>query len=116
MAEINREWNGVETFPIHDFHHIELYVGNARQAAYYYVGVFGMKPYAYSGPETGNRDAVSYVLKQRDIYIVLTTPLNSVHPAAAWINQHGDGVRDIAFRVPDAELAFRTALEKGAGI
>ena len=57
--------------------YVELYVGNAKQAAYYYKTAFGFQSLAYSGLETGNKERVSYVLVQDKIRLVLTTPLNS---------------------------------------
>ncbi len=64
--------------------------------------------------ETGNRETTSYVLRQNRVNFVLTTPLNPEHPAAEHIKQHGDGVRDIAFLVEDADLAFSEAVKRGA--
>ena len=63
--------------PIKAVHHVELWVGNAKQAAYYYRNAFGFSQLAYSGLETGNRDYASYVLSQGNIRFVLSTPLNS---------------------------------------
>ena len=64
MAFLSTEWTGKEYFKIHDFHHVEFYVGNAKQAVYFYRSTFGFKPWAYCGPETGVREYVSYVLKK----------------------------------------------------
>ena len=79
MAYLSTEWNGTEYFPIHDFHHVEYLVGNAKQAVYYYRSALGFEPHAYCGPETGVREKVSYVLKKNRQYFVFTTPLNSEH-------------------------------------
>ncbi len=95
-------------------HHVEFYVGNAKQAEFYYRKAFGFSRQAYRGLETGDRDVTSYVMKQNRIYFVLTTPLNPEHPAAEHIKQHGDGVRDIAFQVEDADQAFSEAVKRGA--
>ncbi len=95
-------------------HHVEFYVGNAKQAEFYYRKAFGFSRHAYRGLETGDRDVTSYVMKQNRIYFVLTTPLNPEHPAAEHIKQHGDGVRDIAFQVEDADHAFNEAVNRGA--
>ena len=78
-------------------HHVEFYVGNAKQAEFYYRKAFGFSRHAYSGLETQNRETTSYVLKQNRVNFLLTTPLTPEHPAAEHIKQHGDGVRDIAF-------------------
>jgi 4-hydroxyphenylpyruvate dioxygenase len=95
-------------------HHIEFYVGNAKQAEFYYRKAFGFSRAAYSGLETGNRETTSYLLRQNRVNFVLTTPLNPDHPAAEHIKQHGDGVRDIAFQVEDADHAFNEAVKRGA--
>ncbi len=95
-------------------HHVEFYVGNAKQAEFYYRKAFGFSRLAYSGLETGNRETTSYVLRQNRVNFVLTTPLTPEHPAAEHIKQHGDGVRDIAFLVEDAAQAFNEAVKRGA--
>ncbi|PWT98492.1 MAG: 4-hydroxyphenylpyruvate dioxygenase, partial [Terriglobia bacterium] len=90
------------------------YVGNARQSAHYYRTAFGFRWSAYRGPETGTRDRASYVLVQNKIRLVLTTPLDPDHPIATHIKLHGDGVRDIALWVDDAESAWRETTRRGA--
>lgn len=95
-------------------HHVEFYVGNAKQAEFYYRKAFGFSRAAYSGLETGNRETTSYVLKQNRVNFVLTTPLTPEHPASEHIKLHGDGVRDIAFLVEDADAAFAEAVRRGA--
>src|SRR4030095_6489040 len=82
--------------PLKGIDHIEFYVGNAKQAAYYYRAAFGMTLVSYRGPETGTRDRASYVLQQDKVMLVFTTALSSDHPAAAHVLKHGDGVRAIA--------------------
>jgi 4-hydroxyphenylpyruvate dioxygenase len=95
-------------------HHVELYVGNAKQAEFYYRKAFGFSRVAYSGLETGSRETASYVIRQNRVNFVLTTPLSPDHPAAEHVKQHGDGVRDIAFQVEDADQAFHEAVKRGA--
>ena len=95
-------------------HHVEFYVGNAKQAEFYYRKAFGFSRAAYSGLETGNRETTSYLMRQNRVNFILTTPLNPEHPAAEHIKQHGDGVRDIAFHVEDADHAFNEAVKRGA--
>jgi 4-hydroxyphenylpyruvate dioxygenase len=95
-------------------HHVEFYVGNAKQAEFYYRKAFGFSLAAYSGLETGNRETTSYLIRQNNVNFVLTTPLSPDHPAAEHIKQHGDGVRDIAFLVEDADHAFNEAVKRGA--
>ena len=75
---------------------VELYVGNAKQAAYYYQHAWGFQPVAYSGLETGRQDSVSYVLQQGKIRIVLTSPLQPSGEINAHIDKHGDGVKCVA--------------------
>jgi 4-hydroxyphenylpyruvate dioxygenase len=113
MAFMTKDWSGTETYPIDRFHHVEFYVGNAKQASYFYRTALGFESYAYAGPETGQMDAVSYVLKQNKIFIILTTPLKSRHPATDWLAQHGDSVRDIAFQVEDPFKAHQTFIKQG---
>jgi len=103
-----------DTFPINGTDFIELYVGNAKQAALYYCAAFGYRVTAYRGPETGVRDRASYALEQDKVRLVLTTALRPDHPVAGHVHSHGDGVKDIALWVDDARTAFRTAVERGA--
>jgi len=93
---------------------IELYVGNAKQAAHFYKTAFGFQGLAYSGPETGDKEKVSYVLRQHKITLVLTTPLRPDSTIAAHIHEHGDGVKAIALAVPDARAAFDQTVARGA--
>jgi len=95
-------------------HHVEFWVGNARQSSFFYRKAFGFSQVAYRGLETGNRDLTSYVLNQHKTTFVLSTPLNFSHPAAEHIKKHGDGVRDIALEVGDADFAFEEAVRRGA--
>jgi 4-hydroxyphenylpyruvate dioxygenase len=95
-------------------HHIELWVGNARQAAYFYRKGFGFSQVAYSGLETGNRQRASYAMSQGKANFILTTPMTPDDPAAEHIRKHGDGVRDIALEVADADQAFVEAIGRGA--
>ena len=101
-------------FPIINWDHVELWVGNARQAAYFYEHGFGFTPVAYAGPETGVRDRASYVLQQGEIRFVVTTGLRSDHEAARFASAHGDGVKDVALEVPSATEAYRQAVQRGA--
>jgi 4-hydroxyphenylpyruvate dioxygenase len=103
-----------ELLPIKAIDHIELYVGNAKQAAHFYKTAFGFQSFAYAGPETGLRDRASYVLKQRNILLVLTTPLDPVSEVSAHIQMHGDGVKAIGFTVEDASAAFEETTGRGA--
>jgi 4-hydroxyphenylpyruvate dioxygenase len=100
--------------PIDGWDHVELWVGNAKQAAYFYEHAFGFTPVAYSGPETGVRERASYVLDQGEIRLVLSTALREDHEIARHAARHGDGVKDIALAVPDATEAYRQAVQRGA--
>src|SRR5438552_17354238 len=99
--------------PLNGTDYVEFYVGNARQAAYFYRAAFGMQLVAYSGPETGVRGRASYVVQQNKIRFVLTTPLVSEGPIAQHVQRHAAGVRDIALWVDDAESAYRETTRRG---
>src|SRR4051795_10697941 len=120
--------------PLHGIDHVELWVGNAKQAAHFYTRAFGFREVAYAGLETGVRDRTSHVLTQGRIRLVLTGALTPDHeigrphppplaptgprpPAPETARphaRHGDGARVIALSVPDADHAFRAAVERGA--
>jgi 4-hydroxyphenylpyruvate dioxygenase len=100
--------------PLKGTDHVEFYVGNARQSAYFYRAAFGMKLVAYAGPETGLRDRASYVLQQGKVRFVLTTALRSDSAIAHHVHTHGDGVRSIALGVDDARQAWRETTSRGA--
>ena len=100
--------------PIEAVDHIELWVGNARQAAYYYEHAYGYQPIAFTGLETGNRNHVGYVMAQGEIRLVLTGTLGPEGPITEFVHAHGDGVKRIALRVPDMAGAFREAVARGA--
>ena len=93
--------------------YIELYVGNAKQAAHYYQTAFGFQPLAYAGLETGMTDRASYVLRQEKITIVLTSPLNSDSPINEHIKNHGDGVKVVAIWVDDAAKSWKETTSRG---
>lgn len=102
-----------DSFPILGIDYIQFYVGNAKQAAHYYRA-FGFTPVAFSGLETGSRDRVSWCVQQNDIRFVFTGGLTPDSPIVEHVRAHGDGVHDVALRVPDAEEAYRVALQRGA--
>jgi 4-hydroxyphenylpyruvate dioxygenase len=105
---------GPDFMPLDGWDHIELWVGNAKQSAYFYERAFGFRRTAYAGPETGVRDRASYVLEQGDIRLVVTSGLRRDSPVCEFACLHGDGVKDIALRVPDATNAYREAVQRGA--
>lgn len=100
--------------PLNGTDHIEFYVGNAKQSAYYYQHAFGFELIAYAGPETGVRDRASYVLQQGKIRFVLSTALHPDHEITRHVAQHGDGVKVLALWVDDAEKAFYETMARGA--
>ncbi|HEY3740356.1 MAG TPA: 4-hydroxyphenylpyruvate dioxygenase [Bryobacteraceae bacterium] len=100
--------------PLNGTDYVEFYVGNAKQAAYFYRSAFGFRLVAYAGPETGVRNRVSYVLEQGKIRFVFTSPLRPDDPIAAHVQKHGDGVHDVALWVDDAESAWRETTSRGA--
>ncbi len=99
--------------PLHGTDYIELYVGNAKQAAHYYKTAFGFQSLAYAGPETGVKDRASYVLIQNKMRLVLTTPLHSDSDIARHHFKHGDGVKVLALMVDDAYDAFEQTTKRG---
>jgi 4-hydroxyphenylpyruvate dioxygenase len=104
----------MDFLPLLGTDHVEFYVGNAKQAAHYYKTAFGFQSLAYSGPETGVKDRVSYVLRQHKLTFVFTTPLRSGNPIADHIYKHGDGVRTLALWVDDATRAWQETTRRGA--
>lgn len=102
--------------PLNGTDYVELYVGNAKQAAHYYKTAFGFQSLAYAGLETGMKDRVSYVLVQDKIRLVLTTPLKDDGVISQHIAKHGDGVKVIALWVDDARKAFEETTKRGAEI
>lgn len=103
-----------DILPLKGTDHIELYVGNAKQAAYFYQQAFGFELIAYAGPETGQRGWASYVLKQGKIRLVLTTALDSDSDISKHFSKHGDGVKVLALEVEDAEKAWKDTIARGA--
>jgi len=112
---LEKIFKGAKDFlPLLGTDYVEFYVGNAKQAAHFYKTAFGFQSYAYKGLETGSRDAVSYVLKQDKIKLVLTTPLNSKSDINKHIVKHGDGVKVVALWVEDAKKAWEETTSRGA--
>lgn len=99
--------------PLQGTDYVEFYVGNAKQAAHFYRSAFGFQPVAYCGPETGNRESVSYVVRQNKLTFVFTTALRPEHPIAEHVRRHGDGVKALALRVEDATSAWQETTSRG---
>ena len=102
--------------PIRSYDHLEFYVGNAKQAAQVYGHVFGFKPVARLGLETGSRDRASYVMQQGQVRFVLTSAFSPDHEITRHCALHGDGVKVIALEVGDAEAAMREVKARGATV
>jgi 4-hydroxyphenylpyruvate dioxygenase len=100
--------------PINGTDYVELYVGNAKQAAQFYQHAYGFDLVAYAGPETGVRDKASYVLQQNKIRIVLTTSLQQDSEISEHVRKHGDGVKVLALWVDDATKSFQETTIRGA--
>jgi 4-hydroxyphenylpyruvate dioxygenase len=101
-------------FEINGTDYIHIIVGNAKQASHFYQTQFGFEPIAYRGLETGDREMVSFVLRQNKIRLILTSPLTSESELHEHLRLHGDGVKDVAFWVDDARAAWEYATNKGA--
>jgi len=93
---------------------VEFYVGNAKQAAYYYQTAFGFQPLAYRGLENGDKEKVSYVLRQGKATLILTTALTPDSPIAEHQKLHGDGIKVIALWVDNARFAYEESIKRGA--
>jgi 4-hydroxyphenylpyruvate dioxygenase len=103
-----------DVMPVHGIDHLELFVGNAAQATYFYTHAYGFTETAYRGLETGTRDRVSHVLQQGRVRLVLTGTLTGEDEIAEHHKRHGDGVHAIALSVPDAAAAYQHAVSHGA--
>ncbi|KAL8696714.1 MAG: hypothetical protein Q9201_007521 [Fulgogasparrea decipioides] len=105
------------------------YVGNAKQAAAYYITRFGFRHIAYQGLETGSRCIASHVISNGGAIFVMRAPIREVNAyeentsdsekrllaeVHAHLSKHGDAVKDIAFEVDDARAVYHRAVGKGA--
>jgi len=118
MSTVSIQKKNIQTkedfLPLEGTDYVEFYVGNAKQAAHYYMSAFGFQALAYAGPETGMKDRASYVVRQHKLTFVLTTPLFPNNEMADHIYRHGDGVKALALRVDDAVQAWQETLKRGA--
>ena len=96
--------------------HLEWWVGNARAVTAWLCSGFGFEVLAYSGPETGVPDRVSYVLGQGEVRFVVTAGLGPDSEITRHVRQHGDGIRHLAWRTDDAFVAAKAAAAKGATV
>jgi 4-hydroxyphenylpyruvate dioxygenase len=115
IAAIQKENTGTQTdfLPLQGTDYVEFYVGNAKQAAHYYMSAFGFQALAYAGPETGIKDKVSYAVRQHKLTFVLTTPLRTGSEIADHIYKHGDGVKFLALMVDNATDAWEQTTKRG---
>ncbi|RMH29780.1 MAG: 4-hydroxyphenylpyruvate dioxygenase [Planctomycetota bacterium] len=97
-----------------DVDHVRFYVGNAKQAAHYYAHTFGFRIDQFSDLTVGSRDAASYLLTQGNIRFVIQTDLTPTGAIGEEVRRFGDGVKDVAFTVADAQRAFERAVKNGA--
>ena len=99
--------------PLQGTDYVEFYVGNAKQAAYFYKTAFGFQSLAYAGPETGIKDKVSYAIRQQKLTFVFTTALRKSQEIAEHVHKHGDGVKFLALKVTDATDAWEQTTKRG---
>ncbi|KZM70682.1 4-hydroxyphenylpyruvate dioxygenase [Nocardia terpenica] len=105
-----------DPFPVLGWDALVWVVGNATQFAHYLESAFGMRLEAYAGPETGNRDHKSYVLRSGSARFVVK---GAVDPESAFVDhhdRHGDGVLDISLEVPDVDKCVKWARLHGATV
>jgi 4-hydroxyphenylpyruvate dioxygenase len=114
VAEKKNKQSTIDFLPLEGTDYVEFYVGNAKQAAHFYKSAFGFQSLSYSGPETGIKDKVSYVVRQNKLTFVFTTALRSNNEIAEHVYNHGDGVKFLALRVNDATDAWRQTTMRGA--
>lgn len=113
------------------YDNVHWYVGNAKQAAAFYVTRMGFERIAYRGLETGSRAVASHVVSNGNVVFVFTSPLHApntknqnlskedqalLEEIHEHLTAHGDGVKDVAFEVDDVEALYAAAVERGAGI
>ena len=96
-----------------DVDHVRFYVGNAKQAAFFYASAFGFQVDQIADLTTGSRDRAMYLLTQGNIRIILESSLTKDGQAAREAAQYGDGVKDLALTVFDAEAAWKQAIRNG---
>ncbi|MEO8406195.1 MAG: 4-hydroxyphenylpyruvate dioxygenase [Chitinophagaceae bacterium] len=113
-AKTIKQDTSTDFLPLEGTDYVEFYVGNAKQAAHYYMTAFGFQPLAYAGPETGLKDRASYAVRQHKLTFVLTTPLRPDNDIADHLYKHGDGVKALSLRVPDATSAWQETTKRGA--
>src|SRR5687768_639045 len=114
VLQVSKQSQEKDFLPLQGTDHVEFYVGNAKQAAHYYMSAFGFQALAYSGPETGVKNKVSYAIRQHKLTFVLTTALRTDNLIADHVYKHGDGVKAISLLVDDATSAWEETTKRGA--
>jgi 4-hydroxyphenylpyruvate dioxygenase len=105
-----------DPFPVTGWDATVWAVGNATQTAHFFQSAFGMELVAYSGPETGNRDHVAYVLRSGSVRFVFKGGVDPRSAIIAHHAKHGDGIIDIALEVPDVDRCIEHARTEGATV
>ena len=111
---LEKATTATDFLPLNGTDHIEFFVGNAKQSAYYYQSAWGYELVAYAGPETGVKDRASYVLQQEKIRLVLTTSLTDDSYISDHHRKHGDGVKFLSLWVDNATKSFEETVKRGA--
>src|SRR5688500_5937973 len=114
LSAINEQGTTTDFLPLEGTDYVEFYVGNAKQAAHYYMTAFSFQALAYAVPETGLKDRASYAVRQHKLTLVLTTPIRPGNEMADHIYKHGDGVKALSLRVADATSAWEETTKRGA--
>lgn len=106
------------------YDHVTWYVGNAKQAASYYITRMGFENLAYKGLETGSRSVVSHAVQNGNVIFVFMSALRSkvddpqeqelIDEIHQHIVKHGDAVKDVAFAVDDVVNVYKAAVQNGA--
>ncbi|WP_197318630.1 4-hydroxyphenylpyruvate dioxygenase [Saccharomonospora sp. NB11] len=105
-----------DPFPVKAMDAVVFVVGNATQTATFYQAAFGMDLVAYSGPETGNPDYKSFVLKSGSARFVINGGVKPTSPLLDHHRKHGDGVTDLALEVADVDKCVEHARANGATV
>jgi 4-hydroxyphenylpyruvate dioxygenase len=105
-----------DPFPVTGWDAIVWACGNATMTAAWYQNTLGMTLEAYTGPETGNRDHVGYVVTTGNLRFVITGAVDPDSAIADHQRLHGDGVIDVALEVPDVDRCVAQARATGATI
>lgn len=108
--------DAADPFPVTGWDAVVWTVGNATQSAHFFQSAFGMDLVAYSGPETGNRDHVAFVLTSGAVRFVIKGGVDPASDLVAHHARHGDGVSDIALEVPDVDRCVEHARSVGATV